>query len=104
MSLDLPDKEDTREDSNYLQRDHAAITLRGILFKCLQNAQFWELHNVRGSCLVGCLDVDLSRINSCISIICIEPDYTALFLLFSRRWSRVACAHCDGSERAHSCM
>lgn len=51
-SLDLPD-EDTRENSHeiYLQRDHVSITLRGILLDLLRNAQFWELHNIRGPLL-----------------------------------------------------
>lgn len=52
VSLDLPD-EDTQDSSDeiYLQRDHVVITLRGILLNLLRNAQFWELHNIRGPSL-----------------------------------------------------
>lgn len=93
MSLDLPD-EDTREDSDeiYLRRDDGVITLRGIFLKLLQNAQFWELHNVRGTLPLECLDFDLNLINSRISIIFVKPDCTTLFLLFYCRWGR-ALAH-----------
>jgi hypothetical protein len=50
--LDLSE-EDGRDTSDeiYLQRDHVVITLRGILLSLLRNAQFWELHNIRGSLL-----------------------------------------------------
>ena len=50
--LDLSE-EDSRDSSDeiLLQRDRVVITLRGILLSLLRNAQFWELHNVRGPSL-----------------------------------------------------
>lgn len=49
VSFDLSDEHtQDRSDEIDLQRGHVVITLRGILLSLLRNAQFWELHNIRG--------------------------------------------------------
>ena len=47
LDLSEEDSRDTSEEI-YLQQDHVVITLRGILLSLLRNAQFWELHSIRG--------------------------------------------------------
>jgi len=48
-SLDLSE-EDTRDHSDeiYLQREQVVISSHDILPSLFRNAQFWELHNIRG--------------------------------------------------------
>lgn len=91
-SLDLSEDSRDHSDEVYLQREQVDISSHDILRSLFRNAQFWELHNIRGLSLRRLARFGLSLIHSRISIICVDPDCTTLPLLFSHCWDRAAFA------------